>query len=91
MLLTHLVMGEVRFVTSETKAEEAELGEAPCRGGSLFLPLREVRLARVRVRARVRAGVRGSQVWRVGVGLMARVRVRVRVRVRGAWCRPGYC
>ena len=46
-------MGEVRFVTSETKAEEVELGEAPCRGGSLFLPLREVRLARVRVRARV--------------------------------------
>ena len=53
LLLTHLVMGEVRFVTSETKAEEAELGEAPCRGGSLFLPLREVRLARVRVRAMV--------------------------------------
>ena len=86
MLLTHLVMGEVRFVTSETKAEEVELGEAPCRGGSLFLPLREVRLARVRVRARVRAGVRAGVTARVGLVLGLRLGLGLgsnRVSVRG--------
>ena len=41
-----MVMGEVRFVTSETKEEEAEHGEAQSKAGleGNFLPLREARL-----------------------------------------------